>query len=279
MFRDDLGKALSALRTAPLLPLITIALALVGFLPQLFQEARADYTCVFRGDCPADFYARQSRNRGIQSLSTLIVLPASLFGIGWLGTERIWFLRRFSGKQLSRSEGWSFTWSFLGRYLVLGLLVGALAVPLMFFLIFRIVQSALREPERFVSGSFDPSQLMGSFLVPFLVFLVLFLILDFALTFVTPALAFSTRKVSTALRIGFRTIKEQWPRSAWYVFFPPLVVALLARWIPITLFGFWPQLTTIVVSTLLNLWFKGATAAFYLRIYPTGDDGAVHAQD
>lgn len=218
-----------------------------------------------------------SRNQSVRSIAALIVLPITLFSIGWVGTERIWFLRLFRGKSMSRGEGWSYTWSFLGRYLVLGLLLGVVAGPFFIYFIVRVVQSALRGPSTYVFGQSPLSQLMGSLLVPFLIFLVLSLIVDFALTFVTPALAFTTRRVSTALRLGLGMIKEQWPRSAWFVVFPPLVVTVLARAIPLNVLGFWIHLISIALSTLLNLWFKGATAAFYLRFHHATYDGAVHS--
>lgn len=104
---------------------------------------------------------------------------------------------------------------------------------------------------------------------------VLWVVTDVSLTFVTPALAFSTRRVRRALAIGLRMIRSEWPVSAWYVLVPPLaavlIVQILTRTsdVPVGI-----QLLTSAFATLLNLWFKGATAAFYLRRHDVGDDGA-----
>lgn len=100
------------------------------------------------------------------------------------------------------------------------------------------------------------------------------LLVDFTLTFVTQALAFSTRRVRTAFRIGLRMLRDQWPRSAWYATVPPLAVIILLRVFQPEALGEPAQTSLGVAATLLNVWFKGATAAFYLRQIPVGDDGA-----
>lgn len=43
------------------------------------------------------------------------------------------------------------------------------------------------------------------------------IIVDIALTFVTPALAFSTDSTCQAIRIGLRTLRESWALDATYV--------------------------------------------------------------
>src|SRR3989442_10207954 len=51
--------------------------------------------------------------------------------------------------------------------------------------------------------------------------------MDFALTFVTPALAFTTRSAWRALGIGLAMIRQTWPRSALYVLCPPLALSVM----------------------------------------------------
>jgi hypothetical protein len=98
-------------------------------------------------------------------------------------------------------------------------------------------------------------------------------VIDLALTFATPALAFSTRTATEALRMGLRMLRDHWPRTAWYALMPPLAVVVLLRVAQ-------AQETSRVVvilsvfGALLNLWFKGATAAFYLRNVEVGNTGA-----
>lgn len=71
--------------------------------------------------------------------------------------------------------------------------------------------------------------------------------------------------------MGLRMLASDWPRCAWYVLFPPLAVVLVSQafgrgnalgieWLPLTL-----------AAAGLNLLFKGATTAFYLRRYPEQD--------
>jgi Na+-driven multidrug efflux pump len=68
-------------------------------------------------------------------------------------------------------------------------------------------------------------------------------------------------------------LRDHWPRTAWYALMPPLAVVLLLRVAQ-------AQETSRVVvilsvfGALLNLLFKGATVAFYLRNVEVGDTGA-----
>ena len=56
------------------------------------------------------------------------------------------------------------------------------------------------------------------------------LTLDVALTFVTPALAFRTRRVGEAVSLGLRMIRSDWPSCAAYVLAPPLALEAFSRW-------------------------------------------------
>jgi hypothetical protein len=95
---------------------------------------------------------------------------------------------------------------------------------------------------------------------------------DFVFTFVTPALAFSTRRVSEALSIGWRTLWDGWPATAPYAVAAPLVLIGVGQLLSRTL-GAGGSLASLV-GLLLALLFKGATAAYYLRIHRVGDFGA-----
>ena len=72
-------------------------------------------------------------------------------------------------------------------------------------------------------------------------------------------------------------IPEAWPKSAWYALIPPLAIVVFCRFLPASFLGIWAQWLLVGLSQLLNLWFKGATAAFYLRRHEVGQDGAAHA--
>ncbi len=221
-FRSDLGASLAVWSTEPRLPLLTLALALAIEIS----------TAV----------ARQPEHRILYLLVFSLEVPLA----GWVGTQRIWYLRAFRGKTMGRGEAGRFTWAFLGRYLVLGLFVEVVVSPLV-----------LVRP------------------TGWLVYLALVLILvDIFLTFVTPALAYSTKSTTKALRIGWRLLRQDWPHCAWYALTPPLALNLITRSLPRSSLAVVPAAVIGTVTWMLRLWFKGATAAYYLRDHDVGDDGA-----
>lgn len=184
-------------------------------------------------------------------------IPAVVLGIvalGFYGTQRIWYLRGFRNDRLQRGELWSLTRAFLGRFFVLGLLTSLVGAPI------TIVAANVDGAGRVVA-------IVGWSLV-----------LDFSLTFVTPAVAFSTRSTMAAVRLGARTIKHTWPRSRWYVLTPGLVATALWWVLPSSSgVGDWAFGLSAVAGSLLALLFKGAGAAFYLRLHPeVGDTGAAY---
>jgi hypothetical protein len=178
----------------------------------------------------------------------LLLAPALVFA-GWPGTERIWYLRFFRGNSLALRELVSFTIAFWWPFLSLGILVSLVLLP--FFAIFSILEM--------------PWWLQTSFFVP----------VDVLMTFITPALAFTTRSVTNAIRIGLRMLRDEWPRDAWYALVPPLAALFVVQTLPRSLIGTSWRIALVFSATLLNLWFKGATAAFYLRRHDVGDFGSV----
>jgi hypothetical protein len=224
-FRDDLRVALAAWHRFPWLPAVSVGLAAVFLVPE-------------------------------EPAFLALVTVSLLVTAGWIGTERICYLRAFRGKPIRAGELWRLTRAFLVRYAVLGLLLFVLFIPLGVLAYSRVLSD-------------DPRQvtIVGMY--------VLWVLVDVALTFVTPALAFSTRRVRRALAIGLRMIRSEWPSSAWYVLVPPLAAQLVVQIVTRTAdVGIGVQLLTSTVATLLKLWFKGAAAAFYLRRHEVGDDGA-----
>jgi len=103
--------------------------------------------------------------------------------------------------------------------------------------------------------------------------------MDFALTFVTPALAFTTRSAWRAVGIGLAMIRQTWPRSALYVLCPPLALNLLSYICPV---GVVLRFILTSVFVFVGLLAKGAIAGFYLRERGSySEDGAAYitAQD
>ncbi|MGH2709957.1 MAG: hypothetical protein ACRDH9_01975 [Actinomycetota bacterium] len=245
-FAQDLRHAMKAWRSHPRLPIYSV---LIEGGPYIFTAIT--YWLIDFPDC--------NRHRGhgcgplfiIEPWATLIF---TLVFAGWYGTQRIWYLRAFRGRQLEPGEFWPLTSAFRRRYIVLGLLFVAVGmVPVLGLLI-------------------SPGNTRAA-----IVALVIWtMALDAAITFVTPALAFSTRKVRDAFRIGFKLIKQTWPASLLYVFIPPLALRAAAAAASAS-----TQRSAVVFAivadvffVLLLAWFKGATARFYLRFNETGDNGA-----
>lgn len=172
---------------------------------------------------------------------------------GWVGTQRIWYLRTWRGVSMAASEVFQFTARLLGRFLRLGLIVVALMIP---FTLFALV--------------FGRSATAGALVISGLAVVV-----DFILTFSTPALAYSTARAGDAMRIGVRTLRETWPQCAWYALLPPLAIASAGRLLPESVLSTDARVVYLGVTALLALLFKGAAAAFYIRRYEVGDDGSV----
>lgn len=167
-----------------------------------------------------------------------VALPLLLFSVGWPGTERFWYARAFVGQRTTLADAWSFTWSYFGRFLRLGLILAPLVLLSLILLV-------------------------GGNPLPYVVALVAG---DVAFTFVTPALAFTTRSVIEALRLGIVGLRNTWPGSAPYALFPSLTI-LVGVWFAVPS-GVSRELAVALaaISALLNLALKGATAAFYLRV-------------
>jgi hypothetical protein len=184
----------------------------------------------------------------------LLVFPVLLVtSSGWFGTQRIWYLRVWRGRRMSLHEVFTFSLRFLWRYLKLGFMGFAILFP------FALVLLAVNTGQTFR-----------------VVFLVIEgVVLDFIFTFVTPALAFTTAGAGKAWGIGMRTLKQTWPRSAWYALVPPLAIAAAGQLLPHSVLDTNARMIYLGATALIALAFKGATAAFYLRHHEVGDDGSV----
>jgi hypothetical protein len=201
---------------------------------------------------------------------TVVVLPLDLFLLGFAGTQRVWFLRRFHFRSLDPDEIWSMTLAFVPRFLLLSLVTGVSLVALAFVLLgvgvpLTFVSRAAAHPARRSLG----------------VLLGLCLLADVALTFVTPALALSVHSWRKALRRGLRMLGETWPASALYALTPGIAIfALSASAPPKSSDGTFEIALVAAAGAVLALWFKGAIVAFYVRRHPGGSDsGAADADE
>lgn len=258
IFKQNLIAAARALARDPRLPILSLALALLSLLPELLSNG--------------------APGAGV----SFLLLPVAAFMVGYVGAERLWYLRLFRDREMTLAEVWSSSWRFFGRYLVLSLLAFLIFLPLVVPLVMEAVEIAgeLAEESRRTGEPSDPEAFEKSFYTPTFLLLSfgLSLLIDFLLTFTTPALAFSTKSVWGAVKENIRLIRTAAPVSLFYVLIPPLALLLTLRFIPPSQLGSGVWLTLTMLGVFLNLLFKGATAAFYLRQHPdVPDTGAVDA--
>jgi hypothetical protein len=191
------------------------------------------------------FWTLPSGVSGDDALYFVMGIIVILF-LGWPGTEREWYRRAFAGEIFPASEIWPTTRRFFGRFLRLGLLVSPFVLVLVALSIW--------------SGQATAVDIGLS--------LALFFILDVALTFVTPALTFTTGSARSALSIGLAMLRDHWPASAPYALTPALVVVLGTQTLLQPVTGPGGALVGTALAGLLALALKGATVAFYLRHLP-----------
>jgi hypothetical protein len=211
VLRDDLQGSLRAWWRDPLLPVISLVV-LVGFnlVP-------------------------------LGGLGGWFGIILGLLGLGWQGTERLWYRRVFDGTGVSVAELWSATWRYFPRFLILSLLTLVVLVPSFVW--------ALSEGEFTGAMSIAPSLSLS--------------VASVFLTFVLPALAFTTRRVRDGVRIGLGILKEDWRRCRWYALFPAGAgfaaarLSVLETAVPGVV---WTALATMVIVT-----FDGAVVRYYLR--------------
>ncbi|MEA2647072.1 MAG: hypothetical protein QOE92_2155 [Chloroflexota bacterium] len=237
---SDLRLAVGALAADPRLPLLTLLLYGLWAIPYLLVGT------------------------GGSSYLAFVSIPVLLFMTGFYGTQRIWYLRVFRGQHLGAREVWTTSWAMFRRFAIVGIVVG---LP---YIAIAAVAGLLIGA---TGGRADNGLGATSILV---IGVAWALVVDFLLTFVAPALAYTTRTPERAMRIGWRMIKSTWPRSALYVFLPPLAFQLACQLPRET--GSPTQLILLgatLATAMINLVAKGAIAAFYLRRAQVADDGAL----
>jgi hypothetical protein len=193
------------------------------------------------------------------------MLASEVFLVGFVGTQRVWFLRNLRGLPFNAREAWSLSWSFFGRFLCLDLLGTLIAAPV-------AVPLSIATIPRSSTGSTTRLHVPTSFTIVLLVGTFFF---DVALTFVVPALALNVRSARASIRLGWRMTKLTWPTNAWYMFAPGITLIALTALLPASDIPTGIDVCVGAVSGLLGLWFKGATVAFYARsIPPASVDGS-----
>jgi hypothetical protein len=240
-FLDDVGRTLRAWRTAPLLPVTVVAVACLTLLSGL-------------------------DNRGVATLGGLL----GLLLVGWPGAERLWYLRLWTGRTLSPGEAVRATLRCFGRFFVLALAVGSvgavLAVPAIVGLV-RSLDLTSDEP----AFADVPTWVLVYFAVLTLLAYVL-------LTFVTPALVYSSKRLRDAVPIGLRLLRVSWPRTAAYVLVPAVLAGAPGFFLGFEETSSPNAFLTLLGALALSLG-RGAVAAYYIRTVPgAGPDGAVRLE-
>ena len=174
----------------------------------------------------------------------LVGLVLGLFSFGWFGTQFVRYRQAFNGQPAHLGELLPMTWTFIARYVRLYFLA---LIPL-FVLVFTAI--------RWHTFSFESL----SWRISVTAYIV---VLDVAGTFISPTLAYSTRKVVKAVPLGLQMLVRGWPGDWKYAVVPGVAVAALGG-------AYWllpspgrPVLEILIA--LISLMFAGAIARYFLR--------------
>jgi hypothetical protein len=163
----------------------------------------------------------------------------------------IWYQRAFDGRGSNARELIPLTWGFVARYFWL---VGLASIPISIVVVpLAITKLLAADSLRSLDGRLG----LNAYLA----------VVQIVGTFMVPALAFSTRRVTKAVPVGLRMITQFWPANWKYVVIPGFVTAALASvyWLAPSLSR--PALE--ILTTLISLVFAGAIARYYLRTTTT----------
>jgi hypothetical protein len=174
----------------------------------------------------------------------LVGLSIGLCSVGWLGTQFILYRRAFDGQPAHLNELIPLTWSFIARYFTLYFVA---LIPLSVLVVVAIYTRTW--------GATSPGWRIGV--------LAYVVVLTIVLTFISPALAFATRRVTKAVPFGLRMLAQGWPRNWGYVVVPGVVAGTLGGLYWLVPSPGRPVLEIVIL--LISLVFAGAIARYYLR--------------
>jgi hypothetical protein len=208
-------------------------------------------------------------SRGVirpRAVAGLLSFAVEVFLIGFVGAQRVWFLRKLRGIHFEAREAWTVPWRFFGRFLCLDLLGTLLVIPIVVPLAIATAHHRTTTTQRVhLSPWVTVGVVIGAFVV------------DVAMTFVVPALALNVHSVKSGIRLGWNMTKSTWPTNAWYMFAPGVTIVAVAAVLPESVASSGVYLLIGLISALLNLWFKGAIVAFYVRsVDPASPDGSAY---
>jgi hypothetical protein len=108
-----------------------------------------------------------------------------------------------------------------------------------------------------------PSGFHGYWVRIEIVFVALSFVLDLLLTFVMPALVFTTGNPFTATRIGFRYLHRVWGSVKWHALVPPTAILAIGQLADGSVRAAFFGIGLSVTGAMLGLLFKGAQLRAY----------------
>jgi hypothetical protein len=184
-----------------------------------------------------------------------LLFPLRLAAIGFHAVPWGFYLRASEGRTLPWNEMPGVIWRYFRRFFRLGLVVLFFAaVPLV---LIAVVAVHGRRHGESIAAHLPLWYWFAAALVS--------VAIDATLTFVSPALVYSTDRVSEAFGYGFRYIREIWPSSAIYVLTPGITLVVIGISLPASFVGVGGKVAFAGLAAVIGFAFKGAIAACYLR--------------
>jgi hypothetical protein len=212
---------------------------------------------------PAALDSAAANNRSLAFLGTISAL-VEVLAIGFYGTQRVWLLRLYAGRDLTPMDAWRFTADYFRRFAMLAVLT-VLPVSVVVLTVFAVTRSTAANVVAIVANVVVAG--------------VILYVLDVLLTFVVPELTFQTTSAMEAWRSGRAMIRATWPESRWYVLAPGLALFGVSTALSSSHGAVWLAAVDAAVAGLLSLVFRGAILRYYLRLRPvTGDYEPVQVQ-
>jgi hypothetical protein len=210
-----------------------------------------------------------ARHPGLPLLTLLVWLPISIpgawrsyimlpfffffFALGFCGMQREWYATAFAGDRPTGRRIWRGTWRYVPRLLPIGIVV--VLIPCLLMVVLLPLFGVLNQ-------SMDADSF---FLRIRIAFVVQAFLVDFLLTFVMPALVFTTANPVRAVRIGLRYLRRVWPTVKWHVLAPPTAILAIGQVASGSNGGMVRGALISLSGVMLGLLFKGAQLRAYFE--------------
>lgn len=179
-------------------------------------------------------------------LLSLLAALIEVGTIGFYGTQRVWLLGRFGGRDLTGSQVYRLTKDYFGRFFGLGVRI---------FLPLGVLIAVVAVATRNNAAILVTAAVTGY-------------ALDMLLTFVVPDLTFRANSSREAWQSGRLLLRESWPQSRWYVLTPGIALLAVSNALGGYNQNLWVVIPESAISAVLSLIFRGTILAYYLRLRP-----------